>query len=145
QLLEILDQFLENHFVTQYDKSNDYFDRYYNDGTVTARLAAQLEFKQNQRWRQALLVPACTFYNLLRISAERLAMIIYLDTVDSRGDGRNIANENYARELFELFTLGVDNGYDQTDIVEASKCWTGWSVRLVDPVNEFNPLLPSLQ
>ncbi len=36
-------------------------------------------------------------------------------------------NENYARELFELFTLGQDNGYTQTDIVEASRALTGWN------------------
>src|SRR5439155_20200245 len=83
QLLEILDQFLENHFVTQYSKSRDYFDTYYYDGTIIGQLATQIEFKENQRWRQALLNPQCTFYDLLRISAESSAMIIYLDTVNS--------------------------------------------------------------
>ena len=38
-------------------------------------------------------------------------------------------NENYARELYELFTLGVDNGYTQTDIVETSKALTGYNHR----------------
>ena len=66
-------------------------------------------------------------------------MIIYLDTVNSRGDGTRIANENYARELLELFTFGVDNGYDQNDITIMSRAWTGWSVELVDYANEFNP------
>ena len=69
-------------------------------------------------------------------------MIIYLDTVNSKGNGSNIANENYARELLELFTFGVDNGYEQHDITEMSKAWTGWSVRLVDETNEFNPFAP---
>jgi uncharacterized protein (DUF1800 family) len=142
QLLEVLDQFLENHFVTEQSKSIDYFDRFYDDGTVMDRLATQLEFKEHQRWRQALLNPDCTFYDLLKISAESQAMIIYLDTVDSRGDGSNIANENFARELLELFTCGVDNGYDQNDIVQMSKVWTGWRLRLVDPTNEFNPFAP---
>src|SRR5437667_1669932 len=68
QLLEVLDQFLENHFVTQYSKSSEYFSNYYNDGNKTAQLATQLEFKENQRWRQALMNPQCTFYDLLRIS-----------------------------------------------------------------------------
>jgi len=140
QLLEVLDQFLENHFVTQYSKSSDYFDAFYNDGNLQGQLAAQLEFKENQRWRQALMNPQCTFYDLLKISAESPAMIIYLDTVGSRGDGSNIANENYARELFELFGFGVDNGYDQSDITIMSRCWTGWRLELVDAVNEFNPI-----
>ena len=145
QLLEVLDQFLENHFVTQYSKSSDYFSNYYNDGNKTAQLATQLEFKENQRWRQALMNPQCTFYDLLRISAQSAAMIIYLDTVNSKGNGSNIANENYARELQELFTFGVDNGYDQNDITVMSRAWTGWSVNIMDATNEFNPLAPDLR
>lgn len=142
QLLEVLDQFLENHFVTQHSKSREYFDTYYNEDTLIRRLATQMEFKENQRWRQALLNPKCTFYDLLLISAESPAMIIYLDTVNSRGDGKNIANENYARELLELFTFGVDNGYDQNDITVMSRAWTGWSANIVDADKEFNPLAP---
>jgi uncharacterized protein (DUF1800 family) len=37
-------------------------------------------------------------------------------------------NENYARELMELHTLGVDNGYTQADIIEVAKCFTGWTI-----------------
>src|SRR5207253_2509067 len=37
-------------------------------------------------------------------------------------------NENYARELMELHTLGVDNGYKQSDIIEVAKCFTGWTI-----------------
>ncbi|MFM9905850.1 MAG: DUF1800 domain-containing protein [Pyrinomonadaceae bacterium] len=40
-------------------------------------------------------------------------------------------NENYARELMELHTLGVDGGYAQKDIIEVAKCFTGWTI--VDP------------
>jgi uncharacterized protein (DUF1800 family) len=40
-------------------------------------------------------------------------------------------NENYARELMELHTLGVDGGYTQKDIVEVAKAFTGWTI--VDP------------
>jgi uncharacterized protein (DUF1800 family) len=38
-------------------------------------------------------------------------------------------NENYARELLELHTLGVDSGYTQQDIVETAKAFTGWTIR----------------
>lgn len=138
QLLEVLLQFLENHFVTQQTKSMDYLDRYY-DGTDTDKFATSLEYFELNRWREALLNPQCTFYDLLKISAESPAMIIYLDTVGSKGNGSNIANENYARELLELFTFGVDNGYDQNDITVMSRVWTGWSIELVDPTNRFNP------
>lgn len=140
QLLEVLLQFLENHFVTEYTKSADFFDRYYDNDDARRRASAvDVEFKEIQRWRAALLNPQCTFHDLLKISAESPAQIIYLDTVDSRGDGTYIANENYARELLELYTFGVDNGYDQNDIVEVSKTWTGWSVRRMARANEFNP------
>jgi uncharacterized protein (DUF1800 family) len=144
QLLEILLQFFENHFVTEYSKSADFFSLY--DNAVPGRLATQLEFRENTRWRQALLNPQCTFYDLLKISAESPAMIIYLDTVTSRGDGNppQTANENYARELLELFNFGVDNGYDQNDIVEISKCWTGWRVHMVADADQLNPLAPRL-
>jgi uncharacterized protein (DUF1800 family) len=134
QLFEILTQFLENHFVTQYDKSFDYLNQFYNNdnGVKEDRYAADFEYREISRWRNAMLNPACTFYDLLKVSAESPAMIIYLDTVNSRGDQNSIANENYARELLELFTCGVDNGYDQGDIVQMSRAWTGWTVDLVD-------------
>jgi len=38
-------------------------------------------------------------------------------------------NENYARELLELHTLGVDGGYSQRDVVEVARCFTGWAHR----------------
>ncbi|MEN9675324.1 MAG: hypothetical protein RIS76_1220, partial [Verrucomicrobiota bacterium] len=41
-----------------------------------------------------------------------------------------------------LFCFGVDNGYEQRDIEEISRAWTGWRLELVDEANEFNPLAP---
>jgi uncharacterized protein (DUF1800 family) len=52
------------------------------------------------------------------------AMLVYLNGVQST---RFEPNENYARELFELFTLGRDNGYTQMDITEAARALTGWN------------------
>ena len=50
-------------------------------------------------------------------------------------------NENYARELMELHTLGVDGGYTQKDVQEVARCFTGWTIR--KPQEEglffFNP------
>src|SRR5262249_48639548 len=116
-----------------------FFDPYYNDSTYQDALATQFEYLENERWRDALLNPACTWYDLLKISAESPAMIIYLDTYSSKGNGSNIANENYARELLELFNMGVDNGYDQTDITTQSRIWTGWNIEKVDFTNAYNP------
>lgn len=52
------------------------------------------------------------------------AMLVYLNGVQNT---RFEPNENYARELFELFTLGQDNGYTQSDIVNAARALTGWN------------------
>ena len=48
-----------------------------------------------------------------------------------QGPRRNGLNENYARELMELHTLGVDGGYTQQDIIEVARAFTGWT--LADP------------
>jgi uncharacterized protein (DUF1800 family) len=144
QLNEVLRQFCENHFVTQYGKSNDYFDGVGYPNEVAPFVATQVEYIENKKWQAALLRPNVTFHDLLRISAESPAMIIFLDTVNSRGNRNSdgtyrIANENYARELCELFCFGVDNGYDQGDIVQISRVWTGWTTQLRAPADVNNP------
>jgi uncharacterized protein (DUF1800 family) len=65
------------------------------------------------------------FPALLKASAHSPAMLEYLDNTRSRG--RNV-NQNYARELMELHTLGVDGGYTQTDVEEVTRCLTGWTI-----------------
>ncbi|HKX61911.1 MAG TPA: DUF1800 family protein, partial [Verrucomicrobiae bacterium] len=57
----------------------------------------------------------------------------------SRGNPPNNPNENYSREVMELFCQGVDNGYDQSDITNMAPCWTGWTIDLVLPGNAGNP------
>lgn len=143
QLFEILSQFIENHFVTQWSKSRDFLQGKGYSNTDAGILATDWEWREMKLWREALLNPNCTFYDLLKISAESPAQIVFLDTVNSKGNNNNIANENYARELLELFTWGVDNGYDQNDIVLMSRAWTGWSVELVDEVNAASPFAPA--
>ena len=65
------------------------------------------------------------FPEMLRASAHSPAMLGYLDnTVNKSG----VANENYARELMELHTLGVHGGYTQKDVMEVARCLTGWTV-----------------
>jgi uncharacterized protein (DUF1800 family) len=149
QLAQIFQQFLENHFVTEYSKGLTYFDeRAGLPNAWSGPESTRQEFKENLRWRQAFLNPQCTFHDLLKISAESPAMIIYLDTVLSRGDyntttkTNRIANENYARELCELFAFGVDNGYDQGDIEQISRAWTGWTVELLTTNQAANPFAP---
>jgi len=77
------------------------------------------------------------FEDLLLAVAHSPAMLVYLDNRVStavRGGrrGRPVhggINENYARELLELHTLGVDGGYTQKDVEEAARVFTGWSIR----------------
>lgn len=76
------------------------------------------------------------FEDLLLATARHPAMLLYLDNARSRvqretpnGDKRGGLNENYARELLELHTLGVDGGYGQADVEAAARVLTGWSVR----------------
>jgi uncharacterized protein (DUF1800 family) len=65
------------------------------------------------------------FEDLLLASARHPAMLLYLDQAQSNVRG---INENYARELMELHTLGVDGGYTQTDVRELARILTGWTV-----------------
>ena len=65
------------------------------------------------------------FPDLLRASAMSPAMLTYLDNAFSKQEN---PNENYARELLELHTLGVDGGYTQKDVEETARVFTGWTV-----------------
>jgi uncharacterized protein (DUF1800 family) len=89
------------------------------------------------------------FSTLLQATAQSPAMLFYLDNFQSvspdanrGGNGplrrllaqqpqqqqRRGINENYARELMELHTLGVDGGYTQKDVQEVARCFTGWTI-----------------
>ena len=77
------------------------------------------------------------FEDMVLASAKHPAMLVYLDNFQSIGPGsrgarlgrgRRGLNENYARELMELHTLGVNGGYTQQDVQELAKILTGWTV-----------------
>ena len=80
------------------------------------------------------------FEDMVLASARHPAMLFYLDNLQSVGpDARGLRaarrrgqqrglNENYARELLELHTLGVDGGYTQNDVIELARMLTGWTV-----------------
>lgn len=65
------------------------------------------------------------FRTLVKKVAKDPAMMRWLDTITSK-KGR--PNENFARELFELFTLGIGN-YTENDIKESARAFTGWEIR----------------
>jgi uncharacterized protein (DUF1800 family) len=79
------------------------------------------------------------FRDLVRATARHPAMLFYLDNWLSTAPGSTAAgdpnagrrgglNENYARELMELHTLGVDGGYTQKDVTEVARAFTGWTI-----------------
>ena len=81
------------------------------------------------------------FEDMVVASAMHPAMLLYLDNAQSIGPASRAArgrraragaprglNENYARELLELHTLGVDGGYTQADVQELARILTGWTV-----------------
>lgn len=81
------------------------------------------------------------FRDLLGATAHSPAMLFYLDnwrssvprpygaTKDKPAGVDGGLNENYARELMELHTLGVDGGYTQKDVQEVARCFTGWTIQ----------------
>jgi uncharacterized protein (DUF1800 family) len=85
------------------------------------------------------------FSALLQATAQSPAMLFYLDKFQSVSPNANRGraqammnqpeqrprrgiNENYARELMELHTLGVEGGYTQKDVTEVARCFTGWTI-----------------
>ena len=69
------------------------------------------------------------FGAMIRASAKSPAMLWYLDgRANVKRDAEEKPNENYARELMELHTLGVHGGYTQQDVMEVARCLTGWTI-----------------
>ena len=103
-LLERMTYFWHDHFATSISK-------------VTWASLMQV---QNDTIRRHALG---SFEELLLAVARDPAMLIYLD---NRTNAKGKPNENYARELMELHTLGEGNGYTESDIKEAARALTGW-------------------
>ncbi|MBM3357129.1 MAG: DUF1800 domain-containing protein [Betaproteobacteria bacterium] len=97
--------FWHNHFVSSQQKVR----------------SPQLMYRQNVLLRRHALG---NFGQLLHAVAKDPAMLIYLDGVSSR---KGQPNENFAREVMELFTLG-EGAYGEQDIKEAARAFTGWSL-----------------
>jgi uncharacterized protein (DUF1800 family) len=128
QLQEVLTDFWYNHFNIFIGKG---IDRYLTT-----------DFEMNDIRPHVL----GKFKDLLMATAKSPAMMFYLDNVLSTSPDPRVAaaapqrggnpqrpgaggiNENYARELMELHTLGVDGGYTQQDVQEVARAFTGWSI-----------------
>lgn len=90
------------------------------------------------------------FRDLLEATAKHPAMLFYLDNWLNTAPGSPGArgrftglNENYARELLELHTLGVDGGYTQKDVTELARVLTGWSIVNRQAYRRNNPMNPA--
>jgi uncharacterized protein (DUF1800 family) len=125
QLQEVMDDFWANHFNIFLGKAADRF--------------LLPDFIEHVIRPHALE----HFSDLLLATAQSPAMLFYLDNWESvspsafaglpaRGGAQRARprgiNENYARELLELHTLGVDGGYTQQDVINVARILTGWSI-----------------
>lgn len=123
QLQEVLTEFWFNHFNVSFTKRtcSQFIPAYERD---VIRPHVQGKFK-----------------DLLIATAKSPAMLLYLDNFSSVGATDSTTakrasskkrmkglNENYAREVMELHTLGVDGGYTQNDVTEAARALTGWTI-----------------
>ena len=130
QLREVMVDFWTNHFNVFVGKGADRFLMpSYIEETIRPRALGRFE-------------------DLLIATAQSPAMLFYLDNAQSiapgatppfplsrnRRGGQGVRamprgiNENYARELLELHTLGVDGGYTQQDVIGVARIFTGWSI-----------------
>src|SRR5262249_11555638 len=98
---------------------------------ITKVQGVTLMLNQNRTMRQYALGK---FDDMVVAISQDPAMLIWLDNAISRV-GR--PNENYARELMELFTLGVDK-YTQTDVTEVARALTGWTVQGYTGTDNYN-------
>jgi uncharacterized protein (DUF1800 family) len=101
--IEKLAWFWHDHFATSANKVNN----------------ADLMLAQNQIFRQ---LGGGGFEELTQAVAKDGAMMIWLD---SNKNNKNAPNENFARELMELFTIGIGN-YTDNDVREAARAFAGW-------------------
>lgn len=119
QLREVMTDFWVNHFNVYWAKGADHiYLPPYIEQVIRPRVLGRFE-------------------DLLIATAQSPAMLFFLDNWLSvaapprpeaaEGDRRG-PNENYARELLELHTLGVDGGYTQHDVIEVARLFTGWGI-----------------
>ena len=106
QLLEKTTLFWHGHFATGAEKVND----------------ARMMWNQNHVLREHALG---NFGDLVHQVSQDPAMLIYLDSAINR---KAHPNENFARELMELFCLGEGN-YNEQDVLELARCFTGWEIK----------------
>jgi uncharacterized protein (DUF1800 family) len=139
QLQQVVTMFWANHFNTNYADIRGFFNRPEFDTATVNQLTVETQYRELEQFRN--LAFNGTFREILEVSAKSPAMSIYLDN-DENVVGR--PQENYARELLELHSMGVDNGYTQHDIEELARALTGWNVCKKTEANKNDPLAPCI-
>ena len=109
QLLEVMVDFWTNHLSVNAGKF---------------RVAYHLP-TDNETFRRLALG---RFDTLLEASAKSLSMLTFLDNRTSRADGTRPPNENYARELLEIHTLGDPSAFSEADVEAVAHVFTGWTI-----------------
>lgn len=110
-------------------------DFWFNHFSVFAEKGHVLVFVGNYEQRAIRPHALGKFRTLLGATAKHPAMLLYLDNwrntdpsqAEAQGPFQGL-NENYARELLELHTLGLDGGYTQADVEVLTRVLTGWSI-----------------
>ncbi len=158
QLQEVLVDFWTNHFNIDVKKNQDRLLKVVDDREV---IRPNVLGKFRDLLEASAKSPAMLVYldNALstvpRIVTEREAMAVERrrDQMIANGnailappevkvgDKRGGINENYAREIMELHTLGVDGGYTQQDVQEVARCFTGWTMDRQTYTFVFRPLM----
>jgi uncharacterized protein (DUF1800 family) len=136
QLQEVMTDFWMNHFTVFLHKNDEmpYYLVSYERDVIRPRALGKFE-------------------DLLEATAHSPAMLLYLDNASSIGPDSLAAeraqlrpnekkrneglNENYARELMELHTVGVNGGYTQADVTQVARILTGWTVDRPQRGGEF--------
>lgn len=111
QLFEVMVEFWNDHLNIDLEKGDCIYLKPSDDRDVIRRHALG------------------NFRDLIRASATSPAMLVYLDGQSNRvrRGSNDKPNENYARELMELHSMGVRGGYTQRDVIEAARCLSGWT------------------
>lgn len=131
--------FWTNHFNTSFGDIVPFFINGFRDPEAASAITTELQYRETNLFRD--LAFTGTYRAIVEASTLSPAMILFLDTDE------NVAtapNENMARELLELYALGVDGGYTQSDVENLARVLTGWTVCKKTPANAGDPLAPCI-
>ncbi len=127
----------------------DFWFNHFNVSTTKPQVRNMLTSYERDAIRPHVLG---RFRDMLLATARHPAMLFYLDNYQSQAPRPELLqamaaagsalrlpgiNENYARELMELHTLGVDGGYTQEDVVNVARAFSGWSIYDISRIAEF--------